>query len=282
MNKTAFLLLAFTTLVFTSCKKNPNDPSGGHDCSTVEVSDLTTHLIIEQTGTWCTVCGGEKNEIMAGVNHSPQVHHIAVHGGSDPFVNDRTQDFRSTLIRSSFFPTVRGTIDPTWIDNILAEAPKTQVGLSVTKEGTVLQIEAKIDILGDYVFALENGCAVFIDGQQVNTTDRKNLNIALYLLEDGLEYPQAAYGDFTHINVLRDYISERVQGDSLTAYGEEVNMGDSFCVYYEYDLGTHSYHEDIANCKIMAVIVEGSLCDLSDTAWFIHYIGSDVAEIGGL
>lgn len=284
MNKTTLLLLAFSTLVFSSCKKNPDDPgnNGGHDCSTIVVSDQSTHIVVEQTGTWCTVCGGEKDEIQAGVDHSPRVHHMAVHGGNDPFANDRTLDFRSAVIRSSFFPTVMGTVTPQWIDNVLNEAPKMQVGLSVTKEGTVLQIEAKVDILGDYAYSVDNGCAVFINGEQVNATSNKNLNIGLYLVEDGLDYPQAAYGAFTHNNVMRDYITERAQGDSLTAYGEAVAVGDSFCSYYEYDLGTNSYHEDVANCKVMAIIVEGSLCELSETAWFTHFLGSNVVEIGSL
>ena len=61
-----------------------------------------------------------------------------------------------------------------------------------------------------------------------------------------------------------------------------MNVGDSFCVYYEYDLGTNSYHEDVANCKIMAIIIEGNKCELSETAWFLHFLGSDVMEIGSL
>lgn len=284
MKTHTLLLLAVVAFAFTSCKKNPDDPDNqnGYDCSTIVVSDQSTHVVIEQTGTWCPTCGGEKDEIAAGVNHDPRVHHMAVHGGNDPFANDRTLDFRSAVIRSSFFPTVMGTINPTWIDNALAQSPVVQVGLNVTKEGTVLHIEAKIDVLGSYDASVDNGCAVFIDGQQVNATDLKNLNIGLYLVEDGLDYPQAAYGDFIHNNVMRDYISERAQGDSLTAFGEAVNVGDSFCVHYEYDLGTNSFHENVANCKIMAIVVEGSKCELSETSWYLHFLGSDVFEIGGL
>ena len=281
MNSKYLFLFASLIVLISSCKKNPDDPAGAN-CDAMEVGLESTHVIIEQTGTWCSVCGGEKDEIQAGVDHDPRVVHMAVHGGDDPFANDRTQDFRSAVIRSPYFPTLMGTIDPTFIDFLLAEAPEVQVGLEVTRDGSVLKIKAKIEILGDYEYARENGCGVFIDGQQVNVFDFKSLNIGLYLLEDGLDYPQAAYGAFTHNDVMRDYISVRPQGDMVTDFGEAVSMGDSFCVHYEYDLTANSYHEDISNCKILALVVEGNKCETTENEWFLHFLGSDVVEIGGL
>ena len=278
--KNLFLFASLIVLI-SSCKKNPDDPAGAN-CDAMEVGLQSTHVIIEQTGTWCSTCGGEKDEIQVGIDHSPRVHHMAVHGGDDPFANDRTQDFRSAIIRSPYFPTLMGSIDPTFIDYLLAETPKTQVKLDVSKEGNVLKIKAKIEILGDYVYAKENGCGVFIDGEQVNVYDYKSLNIGLYLLEDGLDYNQAAYGAFTHNDVMRDYISVRPQGDMVTDFGEAVSMGDSFCLYYEYDLGANTYHENIENCKILALVVEGNRCETTETEWFLHFKGSDVASLAGL
>lgn len=281
MKSTTLHLLALCIVVLSSCKKTDENPSGAN-CDAMEVALQSTHIIIEQTGTWCTSCGGEKDDIQVGVDHSPRVHHMAVHGGDDPFKNDRTEDFRSAIIRSPYFPTVMGSINPSYIDVILEEAPKTQVKLDVTKEGNILKIKAKIEILGDYIYARENGCAVFVDGEQVNVYDYKSLNIGLYLLEDGLDHPQAAYGAFTHNNVMRDYISIRAQGDMVTDFGEAVSLGDSFCLYYEYDLGANSYHENIENCKILALIVEGNRCETTENEWFLHFLGSDVVPLAGL
>ncbi len=245
----------------------------------MEVALQSTHVIIEQTGTWCPTCGGEKDEIQVGVDHDPRVHHMAVHGGDDPFANDRTQDFRSAIIRSPYFPTVMGSTDPTFIDFLLSEAPDVQVDVEASIDGTILKIKAKVEILGDYEYARENGCGVFIDGQQVNVFDFKSLNIGIYLLEDGLDYPQANYGAFTHNDVMRDYISERAQGDMLTDFGEAVSMGDTFCKYYEYDLAANSFHEDISNCKVLALIVEGNKCETTENEWFLKFLGSDVVEL---
>ena len=278
MNTRNLLLFASIIILVSSCKKEVPDPSGAN-CDEMTVSTLATHVLIEQTGTWCPNCGAEKDEIQAAVDYHPRVHHMAVHGGDDPFANDRTQDFRSTVIRSPYFPTVMGSTDPSFMDYLLGQSPDVQVDLEVTQDGSILKITAKVEILGDYEYARENGCGVFIDGQQVNVFDFKSLNIGLYLLEDGLDYPQANYGAFTHNDVMRDYISERVQGDMLTDFGEAVSMGDSFCKYYEYDLAANTFHEDISNCKIMALIVEGNKCETTENEWFLKFLGSDVVEL---
>lgn len=295
MKYTYLYLLALCVLIIPACTKTELPPEEDQveidegetdpdpvNCDAMNVSLESTHVIIEQTGTWCPTCGGEKDEIQAGIDYHPRVHHMAVHGGSDPFANDRTDEFRSMIIRSPYFPTLMGTIDPSFMDFILAETPKTQVKLDVTKDGDVLKITVKLEILGDYVYARENGCAVFVDGEQVNVFDYKSLNIGLYLLEDGLEYPQAGYGALTHNDVMRDYISGRVQGDMVTDFGEAVSMGDSFCMTYEYNLGANTFHEDIENCKIMALVVEGNKCETTETEWYLNFKGSDVFELAGL
>lgn len=277
-SKSLLLSASLVILMLSSCKKTDTDPAGAN-CDAMEVGLESTHVIIEQTGTWCSVCGGEKAEIQAAGDYHPRVHHMAVHGGDDPFANDRTQDFRSAVIRSSYFPTLMGSIQPSFMDYLLSAAPDAQVKLDVRKEGNILKIKAKVEILGDYEYARENGCGVFIDGQQVNVFDFKSLNIGLYLLEDGLDYPQAAVGAFTHNDVMRDYITARAQGDMLTDFGEAVSMGDSFCVYYEYDLSANTYHENIENCKILALIVEGNRCETTENEWFLSFLGSDMVEL---
>jgi hypothetical protein len=219
---------------------------------------------------------------MAGVNHDTRVHHMSVHSGSDPFANSRADDFRSAVIRSPYFPTVMGTTDPSFIDYLLGEPAEVQVALDVSLDGTTVRIKAKVEVVGDYDATKENGCAVFIDGQQVNVVDNKSLNLGIYLIEDNLVHPQANYGTFTHMNVMRDYLTEFAQGDELTGFGEEVTMGQSFCRTYEYDLAANSYHEDVSNCKILALVVEGNRCEMSETEWYLGFLGSDVVELGSL
>ena len=211
MKSTNLFTLLLFVLVLSSCKKDQLDPSGAN-CDAMEVSNQSTHVLIEQTGTWCPTCGGEKDEIQEAIDHHERVQHMAVHGGDDPFANDRTQDFRSAIIRSPYFPTVMGSTDPSFMDFLLAEAPDMQVKLDVKRDGSILKITAKIEILGEYECARENGCGVFIDGQQVNVFDFKSINLGIYLLEDGLDYPQANYGPLTHNDVMRDYLTEVVTG----------------------------------------------------------------------
>lgn len=246
------------------------------------VDPLSTMMIVELTGTWCPSCGDAKDFVEAAIARGPRVHHMAVHKGNDPFVSDRTEDVAEIYFPTPIFPLFRGSVVQSVIDDVLAESPVAQTALNVTKDGSVLKIETKVEVLGEFEEYSPYGCAAIINGQQGVSAEDRNITMGLFLVESGLEYNQAGLGSYTHNNVLRDYITELPQGRAITEFGDSIPTGSTFCEYFEYDLSANNYHTDLSNCKIVAIATFGRLCLETDEQHYNIFLGSDVFDIADL
>lgn len=276
-------ICAAAGIALNGCQKddatNPTEA-----CQTLEVSSLATHTIIEQTATWCPACGAAKDDVAQAANLNQQVHHMAVHpyGTSDPIGNARTEAFRNSVIKTGSTPYIIGSINANYINQQLQQSPSSQVALSVQKNGSLLTVKAQVRLFEDFVGYQDNGCGVAGPNGNVPYALETALYLGIFLIEDGIQENQVNYGPYTHYNVMRDYLTDDAKGIELVGYGETAEAGRTFCHVLNYDLDANSYHTDLQNCQILAVLFEGNICAATGDELFPFTKGSHLVDIGSL
>ena len=215
----------------------------------------TTKIMVEDyTGTWCTNCPRVAYKLDQAVSQNAHIIPVAIHyarwTGDDPFgfndVGVLTSDFNISALPS---PIVNRTLGFVWDENystLQAELEKTQpLGLAISSNvsGSTLNIDVSVRFDMDL--------------------SKKNLNLVLYLTENGLHADQANgtsyYGgqdpipNFEQKHCLRNAL--------IGLYGTAIPSGETLAnavYHYQYSGNIPAEVSDINNCDIVAFIIDGN------------------------
>lgn len=173
-------------------------------------------LVEDYTGTWCGYCTRVWHAINLAKQQSNRVVSVAVHvDGNDPFKFDGSQLLKSTFGIGGL-PAARINRTNTWTN------PEHENIAEVTNQ------TGDISDLGLSVASVLNGNTVdFTVKVGFSTTISEQLNIVVYLVENGLIYNQVNYNSyvaggqspivgFTHNDVLRALYTD-VFGETIPA-----------------------------------------------------------------
>ncbi len=215
----------------------------------------TTKIMVEDyTGTWCTNCPRVAYKLEQAVAQNPHIVPVAIHysrwAGDDPFgfseVTTLTQAYNIQGLPS---PIVNRTLGFVWDENygtLEAETNKSQaLGLAISSSvsGNTLNIDVAVRFDMDL--------------------SKKNLNLVLYLTENGLHADQANgtsyYGgqdpipDFEQKHCLRSAL--------IGLYGTTIPSGETTAnaiYHYQFSGSIPAEVNDINNCDIEAFVIDGN------------------------
>jgi hypothetical protein len=220
-------------------------------------SAFTQKPIIEDlTGTWCGYCTRVMYKLEQYTATNDDLVVVAVHGsGNDPFKFQYYPQLQN-LVGSTGFPTVILNRKVKWNENNAALVSAGNVwsplGLSInsTINGSTISGTVKV---------------------KFNVNTKKQLKLVVALLENGKIHPQTNYYtnlyggadpivDFEHNHILRktatDLFGDVIPADAQTknnVYEFPFSMTNTGSTY-----GGGSYTANLANCEIVAFVVDGT------------------------
>ncbi len=203
--------------LMTACFKSEDVP----EVAIVDPSEFTQKLLIEDfTGTWCVYCTGAGDAIhkaVHGTNGNDRFIPIGIHFRSLTIQEEMQNQYSEALVASfnpnKGFPLViLNRAEAIWADDYLVSSLESKlnryapVGLAInsTLTGNSIDITVKVGFVEEMTVA-------------------NNYKLVVYLVEDGLIYPQyngslPEFGeiieDYVHNDVLR-YAFTNVLGDAI-------------------------------------------------------------------
>ena len=230
-----------------------NINSAPYTVNVINPRHSTKVLVEDYTATWCTNCPRVAYHLEEAVSQSDHVIPVAIHHsrytGDDPFgfneVTTLKSDFNITGLPS---PIVNRSLGFVWDENygtLQTEMGKSQpLGLAISSNvsGSTLNIDASVRFDMDL--------------------SKKNLNLVLYLTENGLHADQA---NGTSFYGGQDPIPNFEQKHCLRSalvgiYGIAIPPGETVAnavYHYQYSGNIPSEVNDINNCDIEAFIIAG-------------------------
>lgn len=200
--------LLILSMVTISCYESEDVPEE----ETVEPSEFTQKLLIEDyTGTWCVNCTGASHAIETAEIENHRFVPVAIHFGegenADPMHNSFSSDLVAEYNPSEAFPQVNlNRNEAIWANDYLTSTLTAKlnryapVGLAIN---STLVNSTTINVTVSVGFVEE-------------TTAVENYKLVVYLLEDGLIYPQHN-GSLTDLpDIIEDYEHNNVLRFSLT------------------------------------------------------------------
>jgi len=209
--KYIFNLLIISILLF-SCYKS--DDVG--DILLVEPSEFTQKVLIEDyTGTWCVNCpkaGAAIHRVVHGANGNDRFIPVAIHyrSSEEEMMNEFSQALVAQFNPNGIFPTVAlNRNEAIWADDYLVSNLESKlnryapVGLAInsTLTGNLIDLTVQVGFV-----------------EELTTVN--NYKLVVYLVEDGLIYPQHTIStpsiieDYVHNDVLRYSFTDTL-GDAL-------------------------------------------------------------------
>ena len=228
--------------------------SDAYAINVIEPRHSTKIMVEDYTGTWCTNCPRVAYKLEQAVSSNNHIIPVAIHysrwSGDDPFgfseIRTLTSDYNISALPS---PIVNRTLGFVWDENystLQAELEKSQpLGLAVYSNvsGSTLNIDVSVRFDMDM--------------------SKKNLNLVLYLTENGLHADQA---NGTSYYGGQDPIPNFEQKHCLRAaliglYGTTIPAGETTAnavYHYNYSGSIPAEVSDINNCDIEAFIIDGN------------------------
>ena len=244
-----FLILIISYFLVISCYKS-DDVTG---VIIVDPSEFTQKLLLEDfTGTWCVYCPGAGHAIELAVEDNDRFIPVAIHykAVSNPEVMQN--EFAEAIVNGygvQGFPKVYlNRREALWPNDYVVSALEAKlnryapVGLAINSTLTGNNLDVTVRV-----------------GFVTETTTIDNYKLVVFLLEDGLIYPQhnASLPDYpelienyVHNDVLR-YSFTNVKGDNLP---NQVATDHRYSKNYSITLP--NYIENSSNLEIVAFVVD--------------------------
>ena len=241
------------SVLIVSCYKSEDVA----DVEIIEPSEFTQKLLLEDyTGTWCVYCPKAGQAIEHAVEDNDRFVPVAIHFFSNSNPEEMQNEFTESIVSryhpDGGFPKVNlNRSESLWPNDYLVSTLEAMlnryapVGLAInsTLTGNSIDLEIKVGFVEE-------------------TTTVNNYKLVVYLLEDGLIYPQDNASlldlpnpieDYEHNDVLR-YSFTNVFGDDLP---NMVADNHRFVTNFN-SISLPDYIEDISNLKIVAFIVDNN------------------------
>ena len=219
-------VISLIILSFASCYQSEDVPAA----TIVEPSEFTQKLLIEDfTGTWCVYCPGAGHAIEGAVAANDRFIPVGLHYRSLSNPEEMQNEFSEGVVTTynvDGFPKVYlNRREKLWANDYLVSTLESMlnryapVGLAInsTLTGNSLEVNIKVGFVEE-------------------TTSVDNYKLVVYLVEDGLVYPQhnAALPDLPEL--IEDYVHNDVLRYSFTN-----TLGDALPNQVEAD---HRYTKD--------------------------------------
>ena len=220
------------------------------------VKNYTKRVLVEDyTGAWCGYCPRVAYKLEKAEELNPKVIGLGIHNGDAMFFSEES------AMRAAFnvngFPTAKINRMSNWsesslpwdgpfssLDNLTGDKAEVGIAFASTLSGSSLNLDLDIE------FA-------------TTTTGKK---LVVYLVEDGLVYPQANYFNansstpwFAMGNPITKFVHNNVLRTSLTdVFGDEIIIDEGKDVYnYQKTINLDSRY-DSEQIEIIAFVVDGS------------------------
>lgn len=208
--------------------------------------------IMEFTGTWCTFCPDGYSllqMILENYNYSERAHILALHDGTSG--NDPMSLPLTTEINNAFGPVsfpgflidLRDVGEITGNSSGIRDALKRSDKEYMAHSGIALQTSYDVSSMSGKVTA------------KVYATSPDLYRIAIYILEDGIIYPQKSgsivIDNYAHDHVVRQMLTSSYKGDRV---GEMV-AGEERSVEYSFTLTEDNV---ASNCSVLAMVIDST------------------------
>lgn len=221
-----------------------------------DVRNYTKRVLVEDyTGAWCGYCPRIAYKLEKAEELNPKVIGVGIHNG-DAMRYSREGELRA-YYNVTGFPTAKVNRTSTWTEyNLPWNGPFNSLD-NLTGEGAEVGISFESTVAGSEV-------SLDLNVEFATTTTGKKL--VVYLVEDGLVYPQENYfnsdssspwfgrggtiSNFIHDNVLRKTFTD--------VFGDSIELGEGKDSYnYKGTLTLESNYK-AEHCEIIAFVIDGS------------------------
>ena len=210
-------------------------------------------LVEDYTGTWCCHCPRVGINLETYTNTYPNTIVVANHGPSnDPYTFSNHAALANNIFGSSpavaitGYPNVAVDRSFKWNENnsqLTAQFSnrRAPVGLGFTTliNGNTINVTAKV---------------------KFDVTTNADVKLVVYLVEDGIVYPQVNYGYFGLPNPISNYVHKAVLRASGTdLFGDMIDKGSQTKGnIYTKSVAFNATGYNLANCRIVAFTVVGA------------------------
>ena len=214
--------------------------------------------VLEFTGTWCAICptGMTRLNYLIDSSYKGVIELMSVHqSNSDPMEIPESSllvnkfsittfpscvaDMRDKAILTESYSVLRKLFDESLEDY------GAHCGVAIRSEYAQATGQAKVTV-------------------RVTSDTNADYRLAVYVLEDGLNYQQndgGTYRDYTHNHVMRRMLSETIEGDKLGAVGVGKEVSKEYTVtldktwkpenvsFYAMAIDANGYANNVAVCE---------------------------------